>query len=92
MIAIGNYQSLYPSGKRSHSHTEGIDGTATLTMAGLEKAMQLDTHVRNLLDVFANSGQPKIWELPPAEARVMALALTQMVEGKEPNQSSSRTM
>jgi hypothetical protein len=54
--------------------------------------MQLDTHVRNLLDVFANSGQPKIWELPPAEARVMALALTQMVEGKEPNQSSSRTM
>jgi len=46
--------------------------------------MQLDTHVRNLLDMFANSGQPKIWEVPPAEARNMALALTQMVEGKEP--------
>ena len=46
--------------------------------------MQLDTHVRNLLDMFANSGQPKIWELAPAEARNMALALTQMVEGKEP--------
>jgi acetyl esterase len=46
--------------------------------------MQLDTHVRNLLDMFANSGQPKIWELPPADARNMALALTQMVEGKEP--------
>ena len=46
--------------------------------------MQLDTHVRNLLDMFANSGQPKIWELPPAQARNMALALTQMVEGKEP--------
>ena len=53
-------------------------------MAGLEKAVQLDTHVRNLLDMFANSGQPKIWELPPAQARDMALALTQMVEGKEP--------
>jgi acetyl esterase/lipase len=60
------------------------NATATLPVAGQEKAMQLDTHVRNLLDVFANSGQPKIWELPPAEARVMALALTQMVEGKEP--------
>ena len=46
--------------------------------------MQLDTHVRNLLDMFADSGQPKIWELPPAQARDMALALTQMVEGKEP--------
>jgi acetyl esterase/lipase len=46
--------------------------------------MQLDTHVRNLLDMFANSGQPKIWELPPADARNMALALTQMVEAKEP--------
>jgi acetyl esterase len=46
--------------------------------------MQLDTHVRNLLDMFASSGQPKIWELPPADARNMALALTQMVEGKEP--------
>jgi acetyl esterase len=46
--------------------------------------MQLDTHVRNLLDMLANSGQPKIWELPPADARNMALALTQMVEGKEP--------
>ena len=46
--------------------------------------MQLDTHVRNLLDMFANSGQPKIWDLPPADARKMALMLTQMVEGKEP--------
>jgi hypothetical protein len=34
--------------------------------------MQLDTHVRNLLNMFANSGQPKIWELPPARARDMA--------------------
>jgi acetyl esterase/lipase len=70
--------------KFSHSHTEGINATATLLLAGLEKTMQLDTHVRNLLDMFANSGQPKIWELAPAEARNMALALTQMVEGKEP--------
>ena len=44
----------------------------------------LRSHVRNLLDMLANSGQPKIWELPPADARNMALALTQMVEGKEP--------
>jgi acetyl esterase/lipase len=70
--------------KSSHSHTESINASATLLLAGLEKTMQLDTHVRNLLDMFANSGQPKIWELAPAEARNMALALTQMVEGKEP--------
>jgi acetyl esterase len=70
--------------KSSHSHTESINASATLLLAGLEKTMQLDTHVRNLLDMFANSGQPKIWELTPAEARNMALALTQMVEGKEP--------
>jgi acetyl esterase len=46
--------------------------------------MQLDTHVKGLLDMLAASGQPKMWELPPAEARKMALGLTQMVEGKEP--------
>jgi acetyl esterase len=44
--------------------------------------MQLDTHVRNLL--FACSGQPKLWDLPPTEARKMVLALTPMVEGREP--------
>ena len=85
MIAIGSYQSLniLPVCEVVPFRLK-IDATATLTMAGLEKAMQLDTHVRNLLDMFANSGQPKIWELPPAQARDMALALTQMVEGKEP--------
>jgi acetyl esterase len=46
--------------------------------------VQLDTHVRNLLDMLANSEQPKIWELPPADARNMALAIAQMVEGKKP--------
>jgi hypothetical protein len=46
--------------------------------------MQLDTHVKGLLDTLASSGQPKMWELPPTEARKMALGLTQMVEGKEP--------
>ena len=46
--------------------------------------MELDTHVKGLLDMLAASGQPKMWEVPPAEARKMALALTQMVEGKEP--------
>ena len=46
--------------------------------------MQLDTHVKGLLDTLAASAQPKMWELPPTEARKMALGLTQMVEGKEP--------
>jgi acetyl esterase len=46
--------------------------------------VQLDTHVRNLLDIFAGSGQPKLWDLQPTEARKMVLALTPMVEGKEP--------
>jgi acetyl esterase len=46
--------------------------------------MQLDTHVKGLLDTLAASGQPKMWELPPTEARKMALGLTQMVAGKEP--------
>ena len=44
--------------------------------------MQLDTHVKGLLDMLAASGQPKMWELPPVEARKMALGLTQMVKGK----------
>ena len=39
--------------------------------------MELDTHVKGLLDMLAASGQPKMWEVPPAEARKMALALTQ---------------
>ena len=46
--------------------------------------MQLDTHVKGLLDTLAASEQPKMWELPPTEARKMALGLTQMVAGKEP--------
>lgn len=46
--------------------------------------MHLDTHCKNLLDLFANSDQPKVWDLPPTEARNMVFALTQMVEGKEP--------
>ena len=46
--------------------------------------MELDAHVKGLLDMLAASGQPKMWEVLPAEARKMALALTQMVEGKEP--------
>jgi len=31
--------------------------------------MQLDTHVKILLDTLANSGQPNLWDLAPAEAR-----------------------
>jgi hypothetical protein len=50
--------------------------------------MQLDTHVKSLLDTLAASGQPKMWELPPTEARKMALGLTQMVEGRSRSASS----
>ena len=45
--------------------------------------MQLDTNVKSLLDMLAASGQPKLWELTPVDARKMALELTRMVEGKE---------
>jgi acetyl esterase/lipase len=45
--------------------------------------MQLDTHVRGLLDMLAASGRPKMWELAPADARKMALELTSMVEARE---------
>jgi acetyl esterase len=53
-------------------------------MADLEKTVHLDTHCKNLLDLFASSDQPKVWDLPPTDARNMVFALTQMVEGKEP--------
>ena len=33
--------------------------------------------------MLAASGQPKLWDLPPPDARKMALQLTSMVEGKE---------
>ena len=46
--------------------------------------MQLDTNVKSLLDMLAASGQPKLWDLTPPDARKMALQLTNMVEGKEP--------
>ncbi len=46
--------------------------------------MQLDTHVRGLLDMLAASGQPKLWELSPPDARKMAVELARMVESKEP--------
>jgi acetyl esterase len=45
--------------------------------------MQLDTNVRSLLDMLAASGQPKLWDLTPPDARNMALQLTSMVESKE---------
>ncbi len=34
--------------------------------------------------MLAASGQPKLWDLTPPDARKMALQLTSMVEGKEP--------
>lgn len=45
--------------------------------------MQLDPHVRGLLDMMATSGRPKMWELTPVEARKMALELAHKVDAKE---------
>src|SRR5262249_10180596 len=45
--------------------------------------MQLDTTARLFLDMVAASGQPKLWELTPPEARKKVVELTRTVECKE---------
>jgi hypothetical protein len=40
--------------------------------------MQLCTNARLLLDMVAASGQPKLWELTPPEARKKVIELTRM--------------
>jgi acetyl esterase len=45
--------------------------------------MQLDTNARLLLDMVAASGEPKLWDLTPPEARKKVVKLTRMVECKE---------
>jgi acetyl esterase len=45
--------------------------------------MQLDKNARLLLDVVAASGEPKLWDLTPLEARKKVVELTRMVECKE---------
>ena len=45
--------------------------------------MQLCTDARLLLDMVAASGQPKLWELTPPEAREKVIELTRMVECEE---------
>jgi acetyl esterase len=45
--------------------------------------MQLDKNARLLLDVVAASGEPKLWDLTPPEARKKVVELTRMVECKE---------
>ena len=45
--------------------------------------MQLCTNARLLLDMVAASGQPKLWELTPPEARKKVIELTRMVECEE---------
>jgi acetyl esterase len=45
--------------------------------------MQLDTNARVFLDVVAASGQPKLWDLTPPDARKKVIELTRMVECKE---------
>ena len=45
--------------------------------------MQLDTNARVLLDMVAASGQPKLWDLTPPDARTKVIELTRMVECQE---------
>ena len=45
--------------------------------------MQLCANARLLLDMVAASGQPKLWELTPPEAREKVIELTRMVECEE---------
>ena len=45
--------------------------------------MQLDATAKLFLDVVAASGQPKLWDLTPPEARKKVVELTRMVECKE---------
>jgi hypothetical protein len=45
--------------------------------------MQLDADARVFLDMVAASGQPKLWDLTPPEARKKVIELTRMVECQE---------
>jgi acetyl esterase len=45
--------------------------------------MQLDANARVFLDLVAASGQPKLWDLTPPDARKKVVELTRMVECKE---------
>jgi acetyl esterase len=45
--------------------------------------MQLCTNVKLLLDMVAASGEPKLWELTPSEARKKVIELTRIVECEE---------
>jgi hypothetical protein len=45
--------------------------------------MQLCTNARLFLDMVAASGQPKLWELSPPEAREKVIELTRLVECEE---------
>ena len=45
--------------------------------------MHLDTNARVLLDMVAASGQPKLWDLAPPDARTKVIELTHMVECQE---------
>jgi acetyl esterase len=45
--------------------------------------MQLCTNVKLLLDMVAASGEPKLWELSPSEARKKVIELSRIVECEE---------
>jgi hypothetical protein len=48
-----------------------------------EFAMQLCTNVKLLLDMVAASGEPKLWELTPPEARKRVIELSRIVGCEE---------
>jgi acetyl esterase len=52
--------------------------------------MQLDAHVKNLLDMLAAANQPPISSLTAPEARVATMALTKIVEAKDVPIGASR--
>jgi hypothetical protein len=58
-------------------------GDARSQAIGKKFAMQLCTNARLLLDMVAASGQPKLWELTPPEARKKVIELARMVECEE---------
>ena len=45
--------------------------------------MQFDANARVFLDLVAASGQPKLWDLTPPDARKKVIELTRMVKSKE---------
>jgi acetyl esterase len=48
-----------------------------------KQSMQLDPHVKGLLDMIKAAGRPKIWQLTPAEARQGFAGLAKLADAKD---------